>query len=64
MRDPAFRAIGATTNLSCDTAPSGQEISLSVQRSGVTLGNDVTGCVLVGPRGNQVKQLFDVVHAY
>lgn len=64
LRDPGFRAIGATTNISCDTPPAGQEFSLSVQRTGETIGFDVTGCVLVGPSGNQVKQLFDVVHAY
>ncbi len=64
LRDPAFRAIGAGTNVSCDTPPNGQEISLSVERAAELIGFDVTGCVLVGPSGNQVKQLFDVVHAY
>jgi hypothetical protein len=64
LRDPGFRAIGVTKNAVCDTAPPGQEISLSVQHGGGTVGFDVTGCVLVGPAGNYEQRLFDVVHTY
>jgi hypothetical protein len=60
LRDPFF----LSTMPNCDPAPTEQEVSIALTRSGPTVGRDVTGCVLAGPPGNVWLQLYDALRSY
>jgi hypothetical protein len=62
MRSIDFRQ-RTQTGFQCDPSPGGQVISLT-QTRGLELGQDVTGCVLVGPAGNGPQKLYDILARY
>jgi hypothetical protein len=66
MRSMAFRQgeMEGFGNFGCDPTPGGQVVSFDVSRGGGLQGQDVSGCVLGGPAGNELQTIFDVVKAY
>jgi hypothetical protein len=63
MRSMTLRQ-SETAGLTCDSSPGGQMISFYESRTGLLVGQVVTGCVLTGPSGNALQALFDVVKGY
>lgn len=64
LRSLPLRKLDSTAVATCDPPPSGQDVSITLSRSGPTTGRDITGCVLGGPADNVWSQLYAVVTAY
>lgn len=65
MRSAEVRAFGTgAAEVQCEPPPSDRAVAIDVQRGGVLLGRDISGCVLIGPAGNVFQQLYGVVSKY
>jgi hypothetical protein len=63
LQSLAFRQTVLDGFSSCDPAPAGTTVSMTLTYTTLELGKDVTGCVKTGPTGNDPQRLFQVLSA-
>lgn len=64
LRSRSFRQSFVDQSPVCEAAPTGIRVSYDLENQFFIQGFDVTGCALVGPAGNDIMRLYDLLRAY